>query len=233
MRAAALGPGLALAALLAGTAPAAAACKLALVLALDVSSSVNSREFAIQRDGLAEAFRRVEVIEAILAPGDAAIAVTAFEWSGAGHQAEIAPWTLLDSAAASRAFADRIGRHERTASSLSTGIGAALAYAARRFASAPDCARRTIDVSGDGANNDGPEPSRFRTRGLFDGITINGLAIQGAYPDPAIYYTVEVMHGPGAFVALARDYQDYPPVIIGKLLREIDAPLVVGRAGPR
>ncbi len=226
---------LAFAAALAGGAASAApaACKLALVLALDVSSSVNSREYAIQRDGLAAAFRRPEVIEAILAPGDAAIAVTAFEWSGAGHQAAIAPWTLLDSEAAIRAFADRIAAHQRTATSLSTGLGAALAHAAGRFRTAPACDRRTIDVSGDGANNDGPEPGHYRALGLFDGITINGLAIQGAYPDPAIYYTVEVMHGPGAFVALARDFLDYPPVIVGKLLREIDAPMIVGRAGVR
>ena len=109
-------------------------------------------------------------------------------------------------------------------------MGKALQYGAILLASAPPCARRVIDISGDGVNNDGVGPGYFRDKGLFNGIVINGLAIQGAEPDPAEYYRRNVMHGPGAFIALARDFGDYPSVIIGKLLREVAAEMVLGAA---
>lgn len=210
--------------------PAAAACKLALVLGLDVSSSVNSREYEIQIGALARAFRLAPVREAILTPPGAGVAVYAFEWSGAGHQAEIAPWTMLDGPSAIDAFADRLDAHARSADDGRTAIGRALEFAADRLAEAPPCARRTIDLSGDGINNDGPGPRAVRATGRLDGVTINGLAIQGAADDPAIHYRAEVMQGEDAFVALARDFADYPPVIVGKLLKEIGDAMILGRA---
>ncbi|MEO0993474.1 MAG: DUF1194 domain-containing protein [Pseudomonadota bacterium] len=212
--------------------PAAAHCRLALVLALDVSSSVNSKEYAIQLGGLADALRRPEVVEAILSPAGTGVAVLAFEWSGADHQRVIAGWSTLDSPGGVAAFADRLSAHRRTADDQSTAIGSALAYAAGRFADAPVCGQRTIDISGDGNNNEGPHPEDLRATGLFEGITINGLVIQGAYPNPVIFYRSYVMQGPEAFVAMARDFDDYPPVIIGKLLRELDVQGPVG-AVPR
>ncbi len=209
-------------------APGQAACRLALVMGLDISSSVNSKEYAIQLQGLAAAFRVPEVVEAILTPPGTGIAAFAFEWSGRTHQRQIAGWTMLDSPEAVAAFAERLSAHRRSASDQPTAIGEALRYAAGRFASAPPCAHRTIDLSGDGANNDGPEPDRYRAAGLFEGITINGLVILGSGDHPEIFYREQVMQGPGAFVALARDFDDYPAVIIGKLLREIEGQLVVG-----
>lgn len=209
---------------------AAAQCKLALVLALDISSSVNGREYQIQLQGLADAFRVPQVQQAILAPEGSGVAVLAFEWSGEGMQRPIAGWSMLDSEASIGAFADRLSAHQRSAHDQPTAIGDALRYAAGRFLDGPDCLRRTIDISGDGSNNDGPSPEVFRAQGVLDGITINGLVIQGAYPNPAIYYRAKVMQGPNAFVALARDFDDYPSVIIGKLLREIDQELVLGAA---
>lgn len=208
--------------------PAAAGCKLALVLGLDISSSVNSREYRIQLGGLAQAFRTPEVQRAILTPPGDGIAVHAFEWSGANQQATIIDWTMLDTLAKVEAFADRLAGHRRTASTLPTAVGEALAHGARQFARGPACDRRTVDISGDGENNDGPHPAVYRAAGAFDGITINGLVIQGAYPNPAIYYRRQVMHGPGAFVALARDFDDYPAVIVGKLLQEIGTEMVIG-----
>ena len=209
---------------------AVAECKLALVFALDVSSSVNGREYRIQLDGLADALRVPQVQAAILTPEGSSIAALAFEWSGELHQTVVADWTLLDSPAAIEGFADRLSAHRRSRTDQPTAIGEALRFGAARFAEAPPCRRQTIDISGDGANNDGPSPVSHRAAGLFDGITINGLAIQGAFPDPAIYYRERVIHGPGAFVALARDFDDYPSAIIGKLLREIQQDLVVGEA---
>jgi Ca-activated chloride channel family protein len=206
----------------------AAGCKLALVLALDISSSVNDREYDLQRLGLVRAFRTPAVIDAILTPKGAGIAATAFEWSGYSQQDVVIPWTMLDSEARIRDFADTLAAHRRPFSDLATALGKAVEYGAHLFADAPPCARRVLDVSGDGENNDGVGPEYFRARGVLAGITINGLVVQGAVPDPAPYYRDHVIQGPGAFLALARNYGDYPSVIIGKLLREIDQDLILG-----
>lgn len=219
------------AALVAAPFPAAAgACKLALALALDISSSVNATEYAIQRDGLARAFRTPEVVEAILTPEGSGIAVAVYEWSGYNQQDVVIPWTFLDSEAAVRAVAERLSAHRRPYTDLTTALGKAVEYGARLLAGAPRCGRRVLDVSGDGENNDGAGPDHFRARGRLAGITINGLVITGAVPDPVAYYRRHVIQGPGAFLALARDYDDYPAVIIGKLLREIGEEMVLGAA---
>jgi hypothetical protein len=208
----------------------AAECKLALALGLDISSSVNAREYEIQRDGLARAFRTPEVIEAILTPEGAGVAVAVYEWSGYNQQDVLIPWVLLDSEAAIAAVAARLAAHERPYADLTTALGKAVEYGARLLARAPPCARSVLDISGDGENNDGMGPGYFRARGLLDGITINGLVVAGAVPDPVAYYRQHVIQGPGAFLAVARDYDDYPAVIIGKLLREIDQQMVLGEA---
>ena len=208
----------------------AAGCKLALVLALDISSSVNQREYRIQLQGLARAFRTPEVIEAILTPPGAAIAAIVYEWSGYNQQDVVIPWTMLDSEAVILDFAAILAAHRRPYTDLTTSLGKAVEYGASLFARAPPCGRRVIDISGDGENNDGVGPEYFRAQGKLDGITINGLVVQGAYPDPVPYYREHVIQGPGAFVALARDFYDYPAVMIAKLLREIDQEMILGAA---
>jgi len=208
----------------------AAGCKLALVLGLDISSSVNQREYKIQLQGLAQAFRTPEVIEAILTPPGAAVAVIIYEWSGYNQQDLVIPWTMLDSSAVILDVAATLAAHRRPYTDLTTSLGKAVEYGAMMFAKAPPCGRRVIDISGDGENNDGVGPEYFRAQGKLDGITINGLVVQGAYPDPVPYYREHVIQGPGAFVALARDYDDYPPVMIAKLLREIDLEMILGEA---
>ena len=211
-------------------APAAAACKLALALGLDISSSVNSDEYRIQLDGLARAFRTPEVVEAMLSPPGASVAVITYEWSGYAQQDLITGWEVIYSPGAAAAYAARLEAHRRTYSDFPTALGKAVEYGAGLLRRAPPCARRVLDLSGDGENNDGLGPDEIRAKGLLDGITINGLVIQGAMPDPGIYYRTHVMQGPGAFVALARDFDDYPAVIIGKLLREVGTEAVVGDA---
>ena len=110
------------------------------------------------------------------------------------------------------------------------GIGAAVRGIAEGLAALPNEKRPAFLISGDGENNDGVGPDYFRQRGVLNGITINGLVVQGATPDPVPYYRDHVIQGPGAFLAQARDFDDYPSVIIGKLLREIDQELIVGDA---
>jgi hypothetical protein len=212
-------------------APASAMiCKLALALGLDISSSVNDREYRLQLDGLAYALEHPEVMAAILTPEGAGIAAITYEWSGYNQQDLVTGWTLLDSEAAIRAYAARLRAHDRVYAEFPTAIGKALEFGAKLFQSAPPCNRQVIDLSGDGENNEGVDPGYFRERGLFSGMTINGLVILGAYPNPGLYYREHVMHGPGAFVAIARDFDDYRFTMTGKLLREIDAEMVVGAA---
>ncbi|MEM9099988.1 MAG: DUF1194 domain-containing protein, partial [Pseudomonadota bacterium] len=208
--------------------PAAAFCKLALVLGMDISSSVNALEYRLQIEGLAYALEKEEVIEAILTPEGAHIAATAYEWSGYQQQDLMIDWTILDSPAAIRAFAQRLRNHTRPYAEFPTAVGKALEFGAKRFDTAPPCGRQVIDLSGDGENNVGVDPDYFRALGLFDGITINGLVILGAFPNPAIYYRTHVMQGPDAFVAIARDFEEYRYVMTGKLLREINAQTIIG-----
>lgn len=209
-------------------APAGAACKLALVLGLDVSSSVDAEEYRLQIGGLAHAFRTEEVQDAILQPRGFGIAVHVFEWSSRYHQTEIAGWTMLDSAAAIDALADRLDAHRRSRADGSTAVGDALEHAVERFASAPDCQRRTVDLSGDGVTNQGPSPSRLAERGALEGITVNGLAVTSAHPGVLYHYRAHVIHGEDAFVQVAGDFEDYPEAIRAKLLREIGTPFVLG-----
>ncbi|MEM7500178.1 MAG: DUF1194 domain-containing protein [Pseudomonadota bacterium] len=214
---------------LAAPAPAlAVGCKLALVLGLDISSSVNEREYEQQLHGLADALAHPQVIEAITTPEGAGIAVITYEWSGYAQQDLITGWEMLVTPNDVEAYAARLKAHRRIYSDFPTAIGKALEYGANLFATAPPCARRTIDLSGDGENNDGVGPEHYRAKGIFEGITINGIVILGAYPNPAIYYRGYVMQGPNAFVAIARDFDDYRRVMIGKLLREIETQLILG-----
>ena len=207
---------------LAAPVASAAECKLALVLGLDVSSSVDEQEYAIQADGLAQALRDKDVIEAILSgPGDGIMA-SVFEWSGYWHQAIIADWTWLGDEAAIRNLADRVSEHPRDIESWPTALGRAVAFAADMQRRVPaNCDRQIIDISGDGVNNRGAGPDSYRRGGHFDGLIINGLVIRGDIPDPLPHYEKYVIHGPGAFVEVAENYDDYPEAIRRKLLREL------------
>lgn len=212
--------------------PSHAACKVALTLGLDISSSVNSAEYRLQIEGLAYALETAEVINAILTPEGAYIAAAVYEWSGYSQQDIVLDWTVLDSPEAVRAFAARLRGHQRVYSDLATALGKAVEFGAKMFRTAPPCERRVMDISGDGENNDGVDPDYFRGQGLLDGIVINGLVIQGATPPPGLYYRKHVMQGPDSFVALARTFEDYRHVMVGKLLREIGSEMVVGRVQP-
>ena len=208
---------------------AEARCRLALALGLDISSSVDSGEYALQLAGLADAFRTEELITAILSPADTHVAVLVYEWSGYNQQDVAVGWTVLDSPGAAMDFADRLGGHRRPYVDLPTALGKAVEYGAKALQQGPACTRRVLDISGDGENNNGAGPGDFRGRGLLEGMTINGLAIQGDIPDPAVYYERHVIQGPDAFVAIARDFEDFPPVMLRKLLREVSGEMILGQ----
>jgi hypothetical protein len=197
-------------------------CTAALVLALDVSASVDEVEYRIQMDGLAAAFRDEAVVQTILAYPGAGIMATAFLWSGFQHQESVTGWTWLGDETAIAAFADRIEQMPRTHDYWPTALGRAIAHSADLHdENGMPCRRRIVDVSGDGVNNDGQPPRWYAAQGRFAGLTINGLVIRGAVPDPTSHYEREVLHGPGAFLEVAESFEDYPAAILRKLLREL------------
>ncbi|OWU72665.1 von Willebrand factor A [Marinibacterium profundimaris] len=216
-------------------ASAAAECRLALVLAMDVSSSVDAQEDALQRGGLASALLAPEVQTALFA-SDMHVALAVFEWSGRYNHEVLVDWTLIDSRAALFAVAQAIGASTRSHDEFPTAMGYALGYAAGLLDRAPPCLFQTVDVAGDGENNEGFAPSRAYRHFPFAGVVVNGLAIDGANSEPEVslehYYRNEVIRGPGAFVEVARGFEDYERAMRRKLEREL-RPRVVGELDQR
>jgi Ca-activated chloride channel family protein len=206
----------------------ASACGLELVLAMDVSRSVEKSEFELQMNGLAMAFRDAEVAEAItwIAGG---VMATVTQWSGPEAQSQPVPWTHLTDAASAAAFAAAIESQERNYFASYTAIGEALFHANSLSATNPlQCKRRVIDVSGDGANNRGRAARPMAEALAASGVTINGLVILGAWPDPGEFYLRNVVRGDGAFMETAANFADYANAIKRKLLREL-TPQVAAR----
>ncbi|RXV62250.1 hypothetical protein C6W92_11085 [Roseovarius sp. A46] len=216
------GPLVRWAALLAGlfAAPAEAACRLALVLALDVSSSVDAQEYDLQRKGLAAALDAPDIRHAILrGEGDVALAV--YEWSGRDQQKLHLDWTILRSHADITRAAALLAGMERSTTEFPTALGSALGYGAQVMTRAPECARRVIDVSGDGVNNEGFAPALAYRHFPFQNITVNGLVILGHDAAVLRHYRDEVLRGPGAFLEVADGFEDFRRAMARKLFREI------------
>jgi hypothetical protein len=212
-----------------GVAAAPTLVDLELVLAVDVSGSMDEEEQAIQRQGYVEAFTRPEVVDAIRSGPYGRIAVTYVEWAGPTSQTSVLPWTLVDDAASADDFA--AGLAEAPIGRLrGTSISGALTFAASLFRSnGYDGLRRAIDVSGDGSNNAGAPVAPVRDAVVASGIVINGLPITlgpsletavGA-PDLAAYYRDCVIGGPGAFVIPVAAPEQLFETIRRKLVLEI------------
>lgn len=202
---------------------ASSACRLALALGLDVSRSVSDPAYALQVEGVQAALADPDVRAAILIP-EAPVALAIYEWSGRWQQQVVVGWTMLETGADIDAVIAALDGLERSFRGQ-TAVGRALFFGGRLLLGAPGCDARTLDLSGDGRNNDGPAPARIYERFDFGDITVNGLAIGGLEIGILDYYRAEVMRGPGAFVEFAGDWRDFPPVFRRKLLREITAPL--------
>lgn len=208
----------------------AGACALELILAVDVSGSIDSREFSLQTNGLADAFENPSLVAAI-GEMEGGVLVTMTHWSGSTRHRRMTGWHRLSDAPSMARFAAEARSTERAWRNYSTAVGEALVHAARVSATAPEtCKRRVIDVSGDGVSNEGRAPSTVSGTLAARGYTINGLVIRGADPDPVAHYRAQVIAGPGAFVEIAADFADYPRAILRKLLREIDQPLILSEA---
>lgn len=220
----------AVACVLAAMIPAPAlACRLALALAIDVSTSVDQRDYTLQRDGLATALRAEEVQAAFLS-ARAPVALAAYEWSGARNQRIILDWRLIESGADLDEAAIRISTFVRYRSGYPTSLGNALRFGDSLLDRAPDCERKTLDVSGDGRNNDGITPGEVYAGDGLAGVTVNALAVGGGEPLDSLarYFEREVIRGPGAFVEMARSHEDFERAIRKKLVREVSALVVSG-----
>ena len=225
-------------ALVAGIARAqpAASVDVLLVLAIDISRSVTDDEAILQREGYRSAITDPGVMAAISGGTLGAIAVAYVEWASYQFQDLVIPWTRIATQADAAAWADRLERSPRQSMSW-TSISGALAFSRRLLTSSPfEGTRRVIDVSGDGANNNGPPPEDERDRLVADGITINGLPIINRHPrfgrlelDVDKYYEASVIGGVGAFLIVAEDFADFDKAIKRKLIQEISgSPPVAG-----
>ncbi|NVO56543.1 DUF1194 domain-containing protein [Rhodobacteraceae bacterium B1Z28] len=199
-------------------APPAWACDLALALAVDVSGSVDSKEFRIQMDGLAAGLRDPVVSEALVR-GQAQLMLV--QWTGTSRQRITVPWARIDSFEALDRFAGKVAADPRVWRNFSTAIGEALETTVTSFEEVSDCKRQLIDISGDGISNEGIEPTRVHRLLRTRGITVNAIAIEESEPDLTAYFFENVIVGEGAFVVSAAGFDDYPERIRKKLLREV------------
>lgn len=209
--------------------PSAVPVDVELVIAVDVSYSMDSEEQALQREGYIMALTSREFLRALHEGANGKIAVTYFEWAGQTDQKIVMPWRLIDGPEAADAVAAEIARAPYRRASR-TSISGALQFAKPLFDdSGYRGLRRVIDVSGDGANNNGPLVVPTRDDVLASGITINGLPIMLKRPNIAsidienldVYYEDCVIGGPGAFVIPIREREKFIEATRTKLLLEI------------
>ena len=209
---------------------------LELVLAVDISESMDMEEAALQRQGFVRAFRHRNVIDAIQRGRLGRIAVTYVEWGSEQYQITRVDWTEVADASSAAAFAEAIERSSEILVAYSS-ISGAIAFGAQSFESNGFRGeRRIIDISGDGPNNKGSYVNLARDRAVADGIAINGLPIINdrpniygypLMPDLDLYYEDCVIGGPGAFIVVADGFKDFSRAILRKLVTEI-----AGRAPP-
>jgi hypothetical protein len=230
LRAGTAGPQLqGLAAAGSGRAAEATTVDVELVLAVDVSYSMDPDEQALQREGYAAALTSPEFLEALRTGIHGKIAITYFEWAGVSDQKVLMPWRVIDGAASAAAVADEISQAPYRRA-YRTSISGALIFAPLLFDQNRNRGiRRVIDVSGDGANNQGPPVVPTRDEVLAKGITINGLPIMLKRPQPGsvdienldVYYEDCVIGGPGAFVVPIRERDKFKEATRTKLVLEV------------
>lgn len=201
-----------------------------LVLAVDVSRSVDPTEMEMQFAGYAAAFRDPRLIGGITGGPLGQIAVTLFTWSDWHIQETLVPWMLLDGAASCERFAATVDAAPRQAY-LYTSISGAMDYAVRQFGRGFEGTRRVVDISGDGVNNSGRPVAEARSDALNKGVVLNGLAVLDRTPQPWAaglpplddYYRNEVIGGPGSFLMVAEGFEAFEAAVRRKIIREIAA----------
>lgn len=202
---------------------------LQLVLAVDVSRSIDEQEARLQREGYRDAMADPQVIAAIAGGTLGAIAVAYVEWAAFNAQELVLPWTRIGSAQEAADWSGRLAASPRESRSW-TSLSGALKFSGKMLDECPwEGTRRVIDVSGDGVNNNGPPAEPERDRLVAAGVVINGLPIVNERPnfgmrptdDLAGYYRDSVIGGAGSFLVLATDFAAFGEAIRRKLIQEI------------
>lgn len=194
-----------------------AACQTALLLAIDVSNSVDEAEYRLQVDGLADALADPEIIEALV-KGE--VALSLMQWSGEDRQTMSLGWSRMRTALDIARFATAARATPRAFILSDTAPAEAITFALSQFSAVPDCARRVIDISGDGTPNAGADTQQARNAAERSGVTINGIAIESLGVAITGFYQRSVISRDG-FVVTARGHRDYPRAIRNKILREV------------
>lgn len=224
-------------------AQAAADCRQALVLALDVSGSVDAGEYRLQIEGVARALQDAEVRARILAMPQAPVDLAVFEWSEAGHMPLLVGWTTLSDDAAIDAVAGRLRATRRSPAPPGTALGHAMERGLALLDERPACWKRTLDISGDGQRNTGPNPRDVKPALAAAGVTVNALVVgadnptigdtrQAEIAELSSYFRTSVIVGADAFVQTALGFEAYADAMRRKLLRELDG-FVFSGPGPR
>ena len=207
----------------------AAECRLALALAVDISSSVDATEDTLQRSGIVAALTSPEV-EAAFFSSDLPVALAVYEWSGRYNQEVVLDWMMIDSRAALVRAAEVVAASKRSHNDFPTAMGYALGYGAQLLARSPDCLRKTLDMAGDGVSNEGFPPASAYREFPFQGVTVNGLVVNAADFEGEVgliaFYRGEVIFGPGAFLIVADGFDDFERAMRRKLERELTPPSI-------
>lgn len=200
-----------------------------LVLAVDVSRSVDEDEARLQREGYRAAICDPRVVEAIRGGALGGIGVTYVEWAGSEFQRQTLPWYRIGTQAEADRWAGMLAEAPRQSLSW-TSISTAIDFSVGLLEAAPyEATRRVIDVSGDGVNNSGGPVELARDRAVAQGIVINGLPIVNDRPTFGRrnsvpldqYYAESVIGGDGAFLVVAEDFESFGAAVRRKLIREI------------
>ena len=230
--------------------PAQAICRIALAIGVDVSASVDAHEYQLQLGGLADALADADVKNILLLSPENPVDLVVFEWAAEDFQRIILPWTTIDNASTLAQVVALLHRaslgltsvpsdqvksgYSRLSVDPSTAIGSAMLFGVDLL-SARACWARTLDLSGDGISNTGPEPKDVLLRLKGAGVTINALPIMssgrsistdGKYLATRLerHFLDEVIMGPGAFIKSARGLKDFKAAMTQKLLRELEGP---------
>ncbi|HEV8034214.1 DUF1194 domain-containing protein [Yoonia sp.] len=195
----------------------AQACDTALILTMDVSNSIDSAEYRLQTDGLADALRDPEIVETMVAGENY---LTVVQWSGVDRQTVSIPWTQMRTALDVESFAQKARMMERAFILSDTAPAEAVFFSLRLFDQVPNCARKVIDISGDGTPNGGSDVRAARTAAERAGVTINAIAIESMGLAITNFFRGAVITRDG-FVMTARTHREYPATIRAKILREI------------
>jgi Ca-activated chloride channel family protein len=195
-------------------------CDTALLLAVDVSNSVDDSEYRLQIDGLADALRDPEVAEALV---DGQVALLVMQWSGPDQQRVAIPWRRMAAPADPTFLSATVRALPRAYVRAGTAPAEAILRALDLLAEASPCGRQVIDMSGDGVRNSGGPVPPARDAASARGVTINAVAIETLGTKVADFYLSDLVT-PGGFVARARGHGDYPRAIRAKILRELGPP---------